>query len=390
MRVFLAALAAFLISHHAVAQTFPAGWNQVGPSVAITASGSSSTVKLGWVGAQQQAPPLALVCNFSGTVAYAAAVQTAVSTVAVTASPVFGGSGTNPTCSLLQLGGAQYVAVITGGSSANLVIYTGSGALFGSLPSGPGGGGGGGGGGLDELTGDVTAGPGTGSQAATVAAIGGKAVVLGGALTTTGASTPTLAFPASGTPTYTLPAISAALAPLVSPSFTTPNLGTPSAGNLANTTGLPISTGVSGLGTGVATALSATLNSSSGMIGDLTPTNNNCAVGNGTAWTSSACPGGSSAFSSITSGTNITAAMIVGTGGSLATSGSGTIAATSVPASGVASGALANGMTGTTQTVGDNTTKLATDAFVIANGRRGIQHDHPGDDTDLGALPTTI
>lgn len=40
-----------------------------------------------------------------------------------------------------------------------------------------------------------------------------------------------------------------------SPSLTTPNLGTPSAATLTNATGLPISSGVSGLGTGVATAL---------------------------------------------------------------------------------------------------------------------------------------
>lgn len=40
-----------------------------------------------------------------------------------------------------------------------------------------------------------------------------------------------------------------------SPVFTTPNLGTPSAATLTNATGLPISTGVSGLGTDVATAL---------------------------------------------------------------------------------------------------------------------------------------
>lgn len=40
-----------------------------------------------------------------------------------------------------------------------------------------------------------------------------------------------------------------------SPTLTTPNLGTPSAATLTNATGLPISTGVSGLGTGVATAL---------------------------------------------------------------------------------------------------------------------------------------
>ena len=40
-----------------------------------------------------------------------------------------------------------------------------------------------------------------------------------------------------------------------SPTLITPNLGTPSAATLTNATGLPISTGVSGLGTGVATFL---------------------------------------------------------------------------------------------------------------------------------------
>ena len=40
-----------------------------------------------------------------------------------------------------------------------------------------------------------------------------------------------------------------------SPTFITPALGTPASGTLTNCTGLPISTGVSGLGTGVATFL---------------------------------------------------------------------------------------------------------------------------------------
>lgn len=48
---------------------------------------------------------------------------------------------------------------------------------------------------------------------------------------------------------------------LTSPVFTTPVLGTPSSGNLGSCTGLPISTGVSGLGTGVATALGVNVGS---------------------------------------------------------------------------------------------------------------------------------
>jgi hypothetical protein len=46
-----------------------------------------------------------------------------------------------------------------------------------------------------------------------------------------------------------------------SPTLVTPNLGTPSAATLTNATGLPVSTGISGLGTGIATALAVNVGS---------------------------------------------------------------------------------------------------------------------------------
>ena len=51
-----------------------------------------------------------------------------------------------------------------------------------------------------------------------------------------------------------------------SPTFTTPILGTPSSGTLTSCTGLPVGTGISGLGTGVATALAVAVGSAGAFV----------------------------------------------------------------------------------------------------------------------------
>jgi hypothetical protein len=50
-----------------------------------------------------------------------------------------------------------------------------------------------------------------------------------------------------------------------SPTLVTPVLGTPTSGTLTNATGLPVSTGISGLGTGVATAAASNLSAAGGI-----------------------------------------------------------------------------------------------------------------------------
>lgn len=60
-----------------------------------------------------------------------------------------------------------------------------------------------------------------------------------------------------------------------SPTLTTPDLGTPTSITLTNATGLPVSTGVSGLGTGVATALAVNV----GSTGAFVPTSGSGATG---------------------------------------------------------------------------------------------------------------
>jgi lipopolysaccharide export system protein LptA len=102
----------------------------------------------------------------------------------------------------------------------------------------------------------------------------GKTITIGGNFTHTGAHT--LGLTTSANTSVTLPTTGtlATLAgsetftnkTLTSPTFTTPVLGTPSSGTLTSCTGLPVATGISGLGTGVASALAIAVGSAGGFV----------------------------------------------------------------------------------------------------------------------------
>lgn len=94
-----------------------------------------------------------------------------------------------------------------------------------------------------------------GTGAYTVPAGSGGGITIGTTTITSGTTTRILYDNAGVVGEYTITGTGTVVAMAISPSFTTPALGTPSAGVLTSCTGLPISTGVAGLGTGIATFL---------------------------------------------------------------------------------------------------------------------------------------
>lgn len=165
-----------------------------------------------------------------------------------------------------------------------------------------------------------------------------------------------------------------------SPTLVTPILGTPTSGTLTNCTGLPVSTGVSGLGTGVATALGVAVGSAGG------PVTNGGALGTPSSGTLTNCTGlpvstgvsglgtGIATFLATPSSANLAAALTDETG----TAGTVPFASTGSWTPSVGGSATYTTQTGTYLRIGN---------LVIANGHLTINSIGTGSTSAISGLP---